>query len=434
MKRLLGLLLLLSLLRGGARRVQQRKNKLASGLDVSAEARAVLIPGVLPTGFRHLAGPRAGASREGWTPDGRRAAHQPPHRAASRLGFGTHRAKVALQVSGGPEENQRGAQGGGAPPPALKACGAVPCTRRAFWTLPATAAVAGTLLAGPASAEDAAATASDVAELQEKLARLQAEAAAAEAKPAVEAAPALEDAAAAPAAGEATTAVEEAAAVPSPVPAPLVASAAPSGPTAFDFDVPFRGEPRDIEPFLGKASLFINVKTTDPITIQQMPAITDLHDKYAPQGLSVLGFPTDQGWFEEDESDTLRLKLKQTFDFGKYPSAVVFDKADLLGENALPLYNYVTNALPNPWGVPRIVLNYEKILLDGAGRPIRRYPRKYPVNFMQPDIEAALKGLPLPPPSEQLNKAWEDAKREAIKSEYAFKFGLNYYAKGSPAS
>ena len=43
-------------------------------------------------------------------------------------------------------------------------------------------------------------------------------------------------------------------------------------------------------------------------------------------------------------------------------------------------------------------------------------------------------GQPLPPPSERYLKAWEDAKREAIKSEYAFKPGLNYYKKGSPAS
>jgi len=31
-------------------------------------------------------------------------------------------------------------------------------------------------------------------------------------------------------------------------------------------------------------------------------------------------------------------------------------------------------------------------------------------------------------------QAWEDAKREATKSEYAFKPGLNYYSFGSPAS
>ena len=31
-------------------------------------------------------------------------------------------------------------------------------------------------------------------------------------------------------------------------------------------------------------------------------------------------------------------------------------------------------------------------------------------------------------------RAAENAKREAIKSEYSFKPGLNYYARGSPAS
>ena len=53
---------------------------------------------------------------------------------------------------------------------------------------------------------------------------------------------------------------------------------------------------------------------------------------------------------------------------------------------------------------------------------------------MDADVQAVLDGQPLPPPSEKLLKAGEDAKREAIKSEYAFKPGLNVYASGSPAS
>ena len=39
-------------------------------------------------------------------------------------------------------------------------------------------------------------------------------------------------------------------------------------------------------------------------------------------------------------------------------------------------------------------------------------------------VQAALEGKPLPPPSASLTKAWEDAKREALKSEYSFKPGL----------
>jgi hypothetical protein len=54
--------------------------------------------------------------------------------------------------------------------------------------------------------------------------------------------------------------------------------------------------------------------------------------------------------------------------------------------------------------------------------------------YVSTQLQAVIDGKPLPPPSERWLKAWEDAKREAIKSEYTFKPGLNYYKKGSPAS
>ena len=78
--------------------------------------------------------------------------------------------------------------------------------------------------------------------------------------------------------------------------APVIAlpPAAPKGPTAFDFNVPFRGEPERIEPFLGKVSLLVNVKFDDPETTEQLPALQAFVETYSKQGLSVLAFPTDQ--------------------------------------------------------------------------------------------------------------------------------------------
>ena len=46
-------------------------------------------------------------------------------------------------------------------------------------------------------------------------------------------------------------------------------------PSAFDFDVPFRGEPSAIKPFLGRASILVNVKFDDPISLDQMPALVE---------------------------------------------------------------------------------------------------------------------------------------------------------------
>ena len=219
-------------------------------------------------------------------------------------------------------------------------------------------------------------------------------------------------------------------------PAELLPPPPPSPPltSAFDFDVPFRGEPSDIKPFLGKVNLVVNVKYDDPVTLEMLPGLKVMLEKFSQKGLHVLAFPTDQGWFEAEDSNTLRLMFKSTYDFGQFPEAVVFDKADLLGTNALPLYTWLTGAFPNPWGVSRIVFNYEKFLVDATGQPLRRYPRKYPISLIEADVSALLAGLPLPPPSPRLETAWEAAKREAIKSEYAFKPGLNYYKKGSPAS
>ena len=284
----------------------------------------------------------------------------------------------------------------------------VPAGRGRVWSRRAVCAVPGAALAMPGAAS--ADANSEMAALREELAALKALQVGAPKE------------------------AERAAAVAPPPPAYAAASekvivaeaAAPAGASAFDFDVQFRGEPRDIKPFLGKgASLFINPKFADPISLDQMPAIAAMADKYADKGLNVLLFPTNQGWFEGDDSNTLRLMFKQNFDFGRYPTSVVFDKMDLLGSQALPLYSYLTEALANPWGVNRIVFNYEKFLVDADGRPLRRYPRKFPVNFMESDVQAVLAGEPLPPPSEKYLQAWEDAKREAIKSEYAFKPGLN---------
>jgi|MDTC01.1.fsa_nt_gb hypothetical protein len=56
----------------------------------------------------------------------------------------------------------------------------------------------------------------------------------------------------------------------------------PVGPTASDFDVPFRGEPAGSAPFLGRsATLAVNVKFDDPETIVQLPALQTLASKCA---------------------------------------------------------------------------------------------------------------------------------------------------------
>ncbi|GAB5033669.1 glutathione peroxidase [Nannochloropsis oceanica] len=205
--------------------------------------------------------------------------------------------------------------------------------------------------------------------------------------------------------------------------------AAPKGSvkTAYDYSVPYDGVRVPLANFKGKAVVVCNAKTDDPESLNQIPGLTYLTGKYSPKGLKIWIFTTEQGTFETDEDRVIRIKYYQQYGFGQYPNALIFDKIDVVGKRADPFYKYLCKTLKNPNKIARITLNFEKFLLDANGRPIRRYPRKYTAYDMEEDVKAAVAGLPLPPPSPKLIKAWRDAYVEAERSEYAFKKGLNYY-------
>lgn len=194
------------------------------------------------------------------------------------------------------------------------------------------------------------------------------------------------------------------------------------------FKLPYFHENLAFKQFLGsKATIVFNMKIDDPQTVLQFPDLVEIYNKYSKEGLNVHAFPSEQGWFEPDDDETCRLKAKEYYGFGNFPSAVVFDKVDVLGPSASPLFTALTQTLKTPNGYGRITLNYEKFLLDANGYPVRRYPRKFSAYDMEPDIVALLNGNPLPEESPQYLKAWREAKREAVKGEYSFRYNYNYY-------
>ena len=91
--------------------------------------------------------------------------------------------------------------------------------------------------------------------------------------------------------------------------------------------VPYDHVNLPIKDFLGKkATIVFNMKIDDPQTVLQFPDLLEIYKKYSSKGLNVLAFPTEQGWFEPDDDETVRAKAKEQLGFGEYPHAVVFDK------------------------------------------------------------------------------------------------------------
>jgi glutathione peroxidase len=198
----------------------------------------------------------------------------------------------------------------------------------------------------------------------------------------------------------------------------------------FEVTLPFKGNDVPLSKFKGEAHLVVNIKMDDPVAGPNFNAMRFVAAEYP--GLRVWAVPTDQGYMEPDVSELVRAKAYQQFNFGTYPTAVVFDKVDVVGGTRHPLYSYLAS-FPDPNGVGRLSLNFEKFLLDGDGRVLRRYPRKFTAYDFEADIAAAVSGKKLPPPSSAFKDAWVKAASDAKKGEYSFRGNYNVWDQSEPS-
>ena len=135
------------------------------------------------------------------------------------------------------------------------------------------------------------------------------------------------------------------------------------------------GNKIDLAKYQGKAVLFVNVASKCGLT-NQYEALQKLHDKYSGKGLAIVGVPCNQ--FKGQEPGTNKeirefctSKYNVTFD--------LLDKVDVNGENACPLYKYLTAQKTEPVGSGDISWNFEKFLLDRKGNVVARFsPRTAP--------------------------------------------------------
>jgi glutathione peroxidase len=133
-----------------------------------------------------------------------------------------------------------------------------------------------------------------------------------------------------------------------------------------------RGQPLFMADYAGKVVLVVNTASHCGFT-PQYAGLEALYKKYAAQGLVVLGFPCNQfGKQEPGGAD----EIEQTCHVNYGVSFPMFEKVDVNGPAAHPLFRYLKQALPGVDGSSGISPSSSSVATAHPSRVLRRSRRR----------------------------------------------------------
>jgi glutathione peroxidase len=148
------------------------------------------------------------------------------------------------------------------------------------------------------------------------------------------------------------------------------------------------GENLELKTFRGKVVLVVNTASECGFT-PQYAGLEALNQKYRARGLEVLGFPCNQfGAQEPGEAAEIGAFCRKNYGV----SFRMFDKIEVNGPGAHPLYQWLTQAAPGILGTEAIKWNFTKFLIGRDGKVVKRYAPKTEPGAIEGDIEALLAG------------------------------------------
>ena len=146
------------------------------------------------------------------------------------------------------------------------------------------------------------------------------------------------------------------------------------------------GKPLNLADFAGKVLLVVNTASNCGFT-PQYTGLEALHRKYAARGLVVLGFPCNQFGGQEPGSE---VEIGAFCEKNYGVSFPISEKVDVNGDNAHPLFKYLTKEAPGLLGTTGIKWNFTKFLVARDGTVAERYAPTTKPEEMEEAIEKLL--------------------------------------------
>ena len=141
-----------------------------------------------------------------------------------------------------------------------------------------------------------------------------------------------------------------------------------------------------LDQFKGKTLLIVNTDSKCGFT-PQYQALETVYRKFRDRGFEILGFPCNQfGKQEPGDAQEIASFCSTRYDV----SFPMFEKIEVNGAGAHPLYRLLKAAAPGVLGSEAIKWNFTKFLVGRDGNIMKRYAPATKPDRIEADIEAAL--------------------------------------------
>jgi glutathione peroxidase len=130
-----------------------------------------------------------------------------------------------------------------------------------------------------------------------------------------------------------------------------------------------QGKATKLADYKGKALLLVNVASKCGLT-PQYPALEALHEKYAPKGFTVIGFPCNQfGGQEPGTAEQIQTFCSTTYGV-TFP---LTEKIEVNGPGRHSIYQELTQVADASGHKGNIRWNFEKFVVSADGSKITRF-------------------------------------------------------------
>ena len=144
--------------------------------------------------------------------------------------------------------------------------------------------------------------------------------------------------------------------------------------------------PVSLSDYKGKTLLIVNVASRCGLT-PQYKGLQELYSKYSNKDFEILAFPCNQFGAQEPGSNE---EIQEFCDTNFNVSFKIFDKINVNGSNASPLFKHLKNEAKGVMGSEAIKWNFTKFLIDNNGSVIKRYSPQTTPDKIDKDLSKIL--------------------------------------------